>query len=319
MADISVIIPLLNEAENLALLHHRLSTVLPPLERPYEIIFVDDGSTDNSLAVLQKLYANDAHVRIIEFRRNFGKTAALVAGFELAAGDVIITMDADLQDDPAEIPGLLAELERGYDLVVAWRKERMDRASKRRSSALFNSVVSRLVGSQFHDLNCGLKVYRREVIQSIQLYSDLHRFTPVLAAWQGFRVSEKEVTHHPRHAGASKYGYRRIFGGSTDLMAVLFITRYMRHPLRLFGWTGLLILLGGGVINLYLAILWFIRYWGLANVPPIGTRPLLAVGVLGMLLGIQLISIGLLGEMLRYLTYKPTAEYSIRRTWQGEP
>lgn len=319
MVDISIIIPLLNEAENLALLHRKLSTAVAPLERPYEIIFVDDGSTDNSLAVLQKLYTDDAHVRIIEFRRNFGKTAALVAGFELAAGDIIITMDADLQDDPAEIPGMLAELERGYDLVAAWRKQRMDHAGKRRSSALFNFVVSRLVGSRFHDLNCGFKVYRREVIQSIQLYSDMHRFIPVLAAWQGFRVTEKEVIHHSRHAGVTKYGYRRIFRGFTDLMAVLFITRYLRYPLRLFGWAGLLIFLGGGVINLYLATLWFIRFLGLASVPPIGTRPLLAVGVLGILMGIQLISIGLLGEMLRYVTYRPTEEYSIRRTWQEQP
>lgn len=317
MVSISVVIPLLNEADNLVLLHEKLSAALVPLDRPYQIIYVDDGSTDQSLAVLQQLHAQDQHVEIIELRRNFGKTAALVAGFELAEGEVIITMDADLQDDPAEIPGMLAVLDEGYDLVAAWRKQRQDNPGKRRSSAFFNYVASRLTGNRFHDLNCGFKVYRREVIQSIHLYSDLHRFIPMLAVWQGFRVTEKEVIHHPRYAGTTKYGYRRIFRGFTDLIMVLFITRYLRHPLRLFGWTGLIIFLGGGAINLYLAVLWFIRFLGLADVPPIGTRPLLAVGVLSMLLGIQLFSIGLLGEMIRYFTFRPSQEYSVRRIWRG--
>jgi glycosyltransferase involved in cell wall biosynthesis len=317
MTQISVIIPLYNEAENLSLLHQELTDSLTAVGCPYEIIFVDDGSRDGSLVVLKALYQLDPEqVRIIELRRNFGKTAALVAGFQQARGDILITMDADLQDDPGEINSMVATLNEGYDLVAAWRKERQDRPRKQLSSRIFNSVVSRLAGVDLHDFNCGFKIYRREVIESVRLYSDLHRYIAVLAAWHGFRVAEKEVVHHPRHAGVSKYGSGRVARGFMDLVMVLFITRYLRYPLRLFGWAGFLIFTGGGVVNLYLAGLWLLRFLALADVPPIGTRPLLTVGVLGMLLGLQLISIGLLGEMLRYFTYQPSDEFSIRRIWQ---
>lgn len=316
VSKISVIIPLLDEEDNLTPLYQKLSEVLANLPYDYEIVFVDDGSGDGSLSILASLHEQDpAHVRVIEFRRNFGKTAALVAGFELAEGDVLITMDADLQDDPDEIPSMLNELEKGNDLVMAWRVERMDNQQKKLSSRIFNGVVSRAAGRQFHDLNCGFKVYRREVIDSVRLYSDLHRYIPVLAVWQGFRVVEKPVTHHPRHAGESKYGSGRVVRGFMDLIMVLFITKYLRHPLRLFGWLGVAVLGGGAAINLYLAALWVIRAFNWADIPPIGTRPLLAVGVLAMILGVQLISIGLLGEMLRYFTYQPEEEYAIRRVW----
>jgi glycosyltransferase involved in cell wall biosynthesis len=316
ISKISVIIPLLNEEENLAPLYQRLTQVLAALPYAYEIVFVDDGSSDGSLRILTGLHAQDPdHVRIVEFRRNFGKTAALVAGFQVATGDVLITMDADLQDDPDEIPGMLAELEQGNDLVAAWRVERMDNQQKRLSSRIFNWVVSRVAGRHFHDLNCGFKVYRREVIDSVRLYSDLHRYIPVLAVWQGFRVVEKPVTHHPRHAGESKYGPGRVARGFMDLIMVLFVTKYLRHPLRLFGWLGVAVLSGGAVINFYLGVLWLIRSLNLADIPPIGTRPLLAVGVLAMILGVQLISLGLLGEMMRYFAYRPEEEYTIRRLW----
>jgi glycosyltransferase involved in cell wall biosynthesis len=316
ISRISVIIPLLNEEENLAPLYQRLTQVLAALPYAYEIVFVDDGSSDGSLRILTGLHAQDPdHVRIVEFRRNFGKTAALVAGFQVANGDVLITMDADLQDDPDEIPGMLAELEQGNDLVAAWRVERMDNQQKRLSSRIFNWVVSRVAGRHFHDLNCGFKVYRREVIDSVRLYSDLHRYIPVLAVWQGFRVVEKPVTHHPRHAGESKYGPGRVARGFMDLIMVLFVTKYLRHPLRLFGWLGVAVLSGGAVINFYLGVLWLIRSLNLADIPPIGTRPLLAVGVLAMILGVQLISLGLLGEMMRYFAYRPEEEYTIRRLW----
>jgi glycosyltransferase involved in cell wall biosynthesis len=316
MTKLSVIIPLLNEEENLALLYQRLTTILSDLSPEYEIVFVDDGSRDDSLRVLTDLHEQDlSHVRVVEFRRNFGKTAALVAGFQVADGDVLITMDADLQDDPDEIPSMLAELDKGNDLVMAWRVQRMDNQQKRLSSRIFNWVVSRAAGRQFHDLNCGFKVYRREVIESVRLYSDLHRYIPVLAVWQGFRVVEKPVVHHPRHAGETKYGPGRVARGFMDLIMVLFITKYLRHPLRLFGWLGVAVLSGGAVINFYLAVLWLVRSLNLANIPPIGTRPLLAVGVLAMILGVQLISLGLLGEMLRYFAYRPEEEYTIRRVW----
>lgn len=316
MINISVIIPLLNEEENIGPLYERLTAVLTSLNSTYEIVFVDDGSSDNSLANLTQLYAADKeHIRILELRRNYGKTAALVAGFEQAAGEILITMDADLQDDPDEIPAMIEELNKGHDLVAAWRISRQDPSKKMFSSRIFNYVVTKLTGTRFNDLNCGFKVYRREVIQSIRLYSDLHRYIPILAVWQGYKVVEKPVKHHPRHSGQSKYGTGRVARGIMDLIMVLFLVRYLRQPLRLFGWAGSIILAGGGLINLYLAALWLLRFFNLVDVAPIGTRPLLSVGILGMLLGIQLISIGLLGEMLRYFTYRPQEEFSIRRVW----
>jgi glycosyltransferase involved in cell wall biosynthesis len=316
MIDISVIIPLLDEAENLQMLHQRITETLAPLNKAYEIVFVDDGSTDESLQILQSLYEIDQeHVRIIEFRRNFGKTAALVAGFEQAQGDILITLDADLQDDPAEIPEMLEKLDEGFDLVAAWRVNRQDRGKKRLSSRIFNKVVTSLTNTTFNDLNCGFKVYRRDLIKSLRLYSDLHRFIPILAVWQGFKVVEKPVKHHERYKGRSKYGTGRVAKGGMDLLMVLFMVKYLRHPLRLFGWAGIAVFGGGGLINLYLAILWTLRIFNLADIPPIGTRPLLSVGILGMILGIQLISIGFLGEMLRYFTYRSRDEYAVRRMW----
>lgn len=316
--DISVVIPLLNEEENLALLHERLTAVFATLEYSYEIIYVDDGSTDNSLQVLRELFeADPEHIKIVELQRNFGKTTAMVAAFQHTSGEVIITMDADLQDDPNEIPGMLETLNAGNDLVVAWRKARMDKGKKKLSSRIFNKTVSNLAGVQLHDFNCGFKVYRHTVIKSIRLYSDLHRFTPVLAAWNGFRVTERPVVHHPRHAGVSKYGTARALRGFMDLIMVLFVTRFMRQPLRLFGWLGVAVFGLGALLNFYFATLWLTRFFGLIDAAPIGTRPLFSVAILSLILGIQLISIGLLGEMIRYFTYRPSDEYVIRRLWQS--
>jgi len=286
------------------------------MQQPYEIVFVDDGSRDDSLTVLQSLKEGDPdHLVIVQLRRNYGKTAALVAGFQAAQGEILITMDADLQDDPEEIPGMVAELAQGSDLVAAWRKQRSDSRQKRLSSWLFNKAVAALSGIKLQDLNCGFKVYRREVIESVKLYSDLHRFIPILAVWKGFTVTERAVNHHPRHTGTSKYGPGRVARGITDLLMVLFITRYLRYPLRLFGWLGIFVFTGGGAINFYLACLWMIRFFNLAPVEPIGSRPLFAVGILAMILGVQLISIGLLGEMVRYFAYHPEQEYAVRRIW----
>ena len=312
---ISLIIPLLNEADNLCPLYERLAEALGEVGKPYEVIFVDDGSTDESPTVLEDLYRSDPeHVRVIQFRRNFGKTAALNAGFTHACGGVIITMDADLQDDPAEIPAMVAKLEEGYDLVAAWRVDRQDPLEKTLPSRFFNFIVSRFTGVGLHDFNCGFKVYRRAVTDSVRLYGELHRFIPVLAHQQGFRIAEVPVQHHPRRAGASKYGARRYLKGFLDFGTVLFLTTYLKRPLHLFGAAGLTIFGVGTVINLYLALLWLLReVGGRTEIAPIGTRPLLIVGVLAMILGIQLISIGLLGEMLRYFTFRPTEEYAIRR------
>jgi len=312
---ISIVIPLLNEAENLHRLYEQVTASLREVGEPYEVIFVDDGSTDASPAILEELFQKDReHVRVIQFRRNFGKTAGLSAGFSYARGEVIISMDADLQDDPAEIPAMLTKLHEGYDLAAAWRVDRQDPLEKTLPSRFFNFVVSRFTGVELHDFNCGFKVYRRAVTDSVRLYGELHRFIPVLAHQQGFRIAEVPVQHYPRQAGASKYGAKRYVRGFLDFGTVLFLTTYLKRPLHLFGAAGLAVFGIGTVINLYLASLWLLReVGGRVDIGPIGTRPLLMVGVLAMILGIQLISIGLLGEMLRYFTFRPTEEYAIRR------
>ncbi len=222
---ISFVIPVFNEEGSLELLHQAVTQVAGSLPHAYEILFVDDGSTDRSPAILHDLYERDrAHVRVVQFRRNFGKTAALMAGFGLVRGEVVVTMDADLQDDPAELPKLLAKLEEGYDLVGAWRVERHDPITKRGPSWFANATVSAMTGVKLHDVNCGFKVYRREVARDLKLYGDLHRFIPVLAHWKGYRITEVPVRHHPRRFGRSKYGGRRFARSYIDFLSVLFLT-----------------------------------------------------------------------------------------------
>ena len=309
---ISIVIPLLNEEGNLNLLHQKIVDALAPMEQPYEIIFINDGSTDNSGQILKELFnANPATVRVINFRHNFGKTAGLTAGFKQCRGDVIVTMDADLQDDPAEIPAMLNKLNEGFDLVAAWRFERQDPVDKTWPSRIFNWAVSTFSGLNLHDFNCGFKMYRRAVTDQIPLYSDFHRFIPVLAAKSGFRVTEIPVQHHPRHFGVSKYGAGRAIRGLMDFVTVLFLTNYLKTPLRLFGSIGLIMFGLGILIEFYLMILWFLTAFGIYISEPVGTRPLFTVGILAMILGIQLFSTGLLGEMLRYFTFKPEQEYAI--------
>lgn len=306
---ISFVIPVLNEQDSLEPLYEAVTRSVEPLAAAYEMLFIDDGSTDRSIAVLQELYARDwEHVRVIQFRRNFGKTAALVAGFAHARGEVVVTLDADLQDDPAELPKLLAKLEEGYDLVGAWRVDRQDPISKRWPSRLANATVSALTGIRLHDLNCGFKVYRREVVQDLKLYGELHRYIPVLAHWKGYRIAEVPVTHHPRRFGRSKYGLKRLVRSYIDFLSVLFLTTYLKRPMHLFGMLGSLFALVGAVIMLYLAALWVIE-------GGIGWRPLLFFGITALVVGIQLISVGLLGEMLRHTTFRADEEYSIRRVW----
>ena len=315
---ISIVIPLLNEEGNLELLHQKLTAALTQLNQPYEIIFVNDGSTDGSPQILDALFRQDPAVRVIHFHQNFGKTAGLVAGFRHSRGDVIITLDADLQDDPAEIPKLLAKLDEGYDLVAAWRHDRQDPIDKTWPSKIFNRVVSSFSGLHLHDFNCGFKVYRRTVTEQIPLYSDFHRFVPVLAAGKGFRITEEKVQHHPRHSGVSKYGAGRAIRGFLDFITVLFLTTYLKHPLRLFGTIGILTFGMGTLIEFYLAFLWLLRVVAGFDIDPIGTRPLFTVGILAMILGIQLFSTGLLGEMLRYFTFRPEQEYTIKKILERE-
>jgi glycosyltransferase involved in cell wall biosynthesis len=307
---ISFVIPVFNEEESLEPLHQAVTAAAASLPYAYEILYIDDGSSDRSPAVLQELFARDhEHVRAIQFRRNFGKTAALTAGFGRARGEIIVTLDADLQDDPAEVPKLLAKLDEGYDLVGAWRAHRQDQISKRWPSRFANRTVSTLTGIKLQDLNCGFKVYRREVVKDLKLYGELHRYIPVLAHWRGYRIAEVPVTHHPRRFGRSKYGFRRLGRSYIDFLSVLFLTTYLKRPMHLFGTAGTAMAGVGMVIMLYLAALWLIEGY-------IGWRPLLFFGTTALVVGIQLISVGLLGEMLRNTTFCAEDEFVIRQIWE---
>jgi glycosyltransferase involved in cell wall biosynthesis len=308
---LSFVIPLLNEEGSLEPLHQAITQAVQSLSFEYEIIFVDDGSTDRSPSILRTLYKQDSeHVRVFQFRRNFGKMAAMTAGFAKARGEIIVTLDADLQDDPTELPKLLAKLEEGYDLVVAWRANRSDSLSKRLPSKFANFMVSTLTSIELHDVNCGFKVYRREVLQDLKLYGELHRYIPVLAHWQGYRIAEVPVTHHPRRSGRSKYGPGRLGRSYIDFLSVLFLTTYLKRPMHLFGTAGTAFAIVGAVVMLYLGVVWFLQ-------GGIGWRPLLFFGTTALVVGIQLISIGLLGEMLRNITFKAEEEYSIRQAWDA--
>jgi glycosyltransferase involved in cell wall biosynthesis len=306
--QVSVIIPLYNEEQSLRELYDQLKTVLNRGGR-YEIFFVDDGSTDGSMRVLHELRNKDRRVKIIRFRRNYGKSAALSVGFRQAQGDFVITMDADLQDDPVEIPNLINEIKKGFDLVSGWKKKRFDPISKTIPSRFFNFVTSVLTGIHIHDFNCGLKAYKKEVVKEVKVYGELHRYIPVLAAWQGFKIGEIPVQHRPRKYGKTKFGFGRFWKGFLDLLTVLFTTRYFRRPLHLFGFWGLTFFLAGFLIDLYLVILKFVEGMSLGN------RPLFFGGILLIIVGVQFISIGLLGEMISKTRHASEEEYSIREIW----
>ena len=288
---ISVVVPVYDEELTLALLYEELEAALEPLERPWEVVFVDDGSTDGSFAALTRLHAAQGNVRVVRLRRNFGKAAALGTGFAQARGDVVVTIDADLQDVPAEIPRLLAKLDEGFDLVSGWKAKRRDPWLRRALSKLFNVATSRISGLRLHDLNCGLKAYRVEVLAGLRIYGELHRFLPVLAHYRGYRVAELTVAHRERAHGRSRYGPERYLRGFLDLLTVTFIGRYRHRPLHLFGGLGLLLGAAGVGVLAYLTV---VKATGEA----IGHRPLLLLGVLLVVVGLQLFSLGLLSEMV---------------------
>ncbi len=290
--QVSVVIPLLNEEESLRELHTRLKAVFAQMRSTYEIIFIDDGSTDGSFSILRELHKADRNIKVIRFRRNFGKSAALSVGFREAQGDFIITMDADLQDDPDEIPGLIEAMGDSFDLVSGWKKKRYDPITKTIPSKFFNFVTGQMTGIPIHDFNCGLKAYRRDVAKSVHVYGELHRYIPALAHWAGFRVTEKVVQHHARKYGATKFGLNRFIYGFLDLLTVLFTTRYIRRPLHLFGIWGMVSLAIGTLIDGWLSVEWFMGRTSLSN------RPLFLLGFLLIIVGVQFISIGLLGEMM---------------------
>lgn len=287
--EISVVVPAYNEEESLDELVGEIARSLKGTG--YEIIVIDDGSTDGTWDRIRKL-SSEYPLTGLRFIANSGKAAALAAGFSESRGDFVATMDADLQDDPAEIPAMIDMMrEDGYDLVSGWKKQRHDPLGKRLPSKFFNLTVRLTTGVRLHDFNCGLKVYRRRVVKNLELYGEMHRYTPVLASQKGFRVGEKVVNHRPRKYGHTKYGISRFFRGFSDLLTVLFLNRYSYRPLHFFGGIGTFLSLVGLVISVYLTILWF-------GGQSIGGRPLLLLGVLLLVVGIQFVSLGLLGEML---------------------
>lgn len=290
---ISVVVPLFNEQDSLRELTAALKQQLMRLAGPkYEILYINDGSTDHSGEILQDILATSSRVSVITFRRNLGKSAALAAGFTEAQYGIVITLDADLQDDPQEFVNLVAKLAEGYDLVSGWKKQRHDPMSKTGPSKFFNWVTGMFSGIKLHDFNCGLKAYRKEVTESLQVYGEMHRYLPALAYWQGFRVTEIPVTHHPRKFGKSKFGSSRFFKGFLDLLSIVFTNRYGKRPLHLFGTIGTLMAIAGFIIDIWLTVEWALGLTSLSN------RPILLLGLLLILVGVQLISLGLLGEMI---------------------
>ncbi|MPZ20244.1 MAG: glycosyltransferase [Luteitalea sp.] len=312
--DLSVIVPVFNESLNLQRLHEELTATLMAWGRPYELLFVDDGSTDDGFAELTRIQAHDSHVRIIQFRRNFGQTAAFSAGIAHARGRVIVTSDGDLQNDPRDIPALVAKLDEGYDIVCGWRKDRKDTWLTRRApSIIANKLISRATGVELHDYGCSLKAFRAEVVKPLRLYGEMHRFIPAIASELGVRVTEVVVNHRPRLAGASKYGLSRTVRVVLDLVTVKFLLSYSTRPLQIFGLIGLMMGGLGGLILVYLAYVRLISHQAIAD------RPLLLLGILLTFTGVQLVTVGLLAE-LQSRTYhesqdKPT--YVIRQVLEA--
>ncbi|MGB1700593.1 MAG: glycosyltransferase family 2 protein, partial [Nannocystaceae bacterium] len=287
--ELSFVIPVFDEQDSIAQLFQELCDACEQAGRTFEIVFVNDGSRDDSGRRLDALAAADPRVRVVHFRRNFGKSPALAAGFERANGAIVFTLDADLQDDPKMIPAFLAELDKGADLVSGWKERRHDPLGKTLPSKVFNGVVRQLSGLELHDFNCGFKAYRREIVDEVTVYGGLHRFMPVLAAARGFKVVEVVVEHRARQHGVSKFGARRFFDGVLDLMTVMLVTRFRTRPLHFFGVPGFTMGAVGFSILCYLAYLW-------TTGEAIGTRPLLTLGVLLSLGSIQMVLLGLLGE-----------------------
>jgi glycosyltransferase involved in cell wall biosynthesis len=313
--ELSVIVPVRDEAESLEALHDELTETLVAWGRPYEIIVIDDGSTDDSFAILARLQAADPRLRVIRFRRNFGQTAAFAAGFVHARGRLIVTSDGDLQNDPRDIPAMVEALEGGYDIVCGWRRNRKDRfLSRRIPSIVANRLISLATGVPLHDYGCSLKVFRAEVVKPLRLYGEMHRFLPAIASEQGVRIAEVVVNHRPRRHGESKYGISRTVRVILDLLTVKFLLSYSTRPLQIFGLVGFIMGLLGAAISGYLA------YVRLIGEQAISNRPLLLLGILLIFTGVQLVTLGLLAEM-QARTYhesqnKPT--YAIREILETE-
>ncbi len=317
MTALSVIVPFFNERESLPELVQSIFEALDdpefracfdPQEERFELIMVDDGSTDGSAAIIGKLIGERPEIRMISFRRNFGKTAALAAGFRAASGKLVITLDADLQDDPHEFRALVMKLREGFDLVSGWKRHRHDPISKTLPSKLFNWSTRLFSGIPLHDFNCGLKIYSRQLVDALELRGEMHRYIPVLAQWNGFRVTEIPVRHQPRRFGKSKFGTARFLAGLFDFLTVMFITRYLGRPMHFFGMAGLTSFVSGLAISLYVTL------EKVLNQRPVSNRPILFLGILLMILGVQLFSTGLLGEMLSSRTKERETSFVVRET-----
>jgi glycosyltransferase involved in cell wall biosynthesis len=313
---LSVVIPIHDEEESIPYLYQRLTAVLSDMGYPYELIAVDDGSHDRSFALLRDLARDDRRLRVVRLRRNFGQTAGFAAGFDRARGQVVVTIDADLQNDPADIPAMLEKLGQGYDVVSGWRKNRQDAYwSRLLPSMIANRLISAVTGLRLHDYGCSLKLYRREVVQDLQLYGEMHRFLPAIASWQGVAVAEMPVHHEARKFGKSKYGISRTLRVILDLLTVRFLLDYANRPMHVFGAIGLLLGLLGALILGYLG---FVR---LVLLEPIGGRPVIYLGVLLTVLAVQFISLGLVGELIIRMSHgsRRGAIYRVREEVNGEP
>lgn len=312
--NISVVIPLLNESDSLAELHAELSAVAARNDYNLEMIFVDDGSTDHSWQVVEKLARMDSRVFGVRLRRNFGKAAAISAGAVAASHEFVLTIDADLQDDPGEIPRLVAEMERGFDVVSGWKKDRKDPWSRRFASRVFNGMVNTLTQVRLHDHNCGFKLYRREIFDEVDLYGGFHRFIPVLAAARGFRVSEAVVNHRPRKHGRSRYGASRIFKGLLDLLTICFLTGYSQRPQHLMGAAGIGCFALGLSGMAFMAVYWLLRMLYFPEWTPLHQRPVVIYSAAALLLGTQLLTMGFLAELIVARDQKRGKRFSVRET-----
>ena len=312
--DLSVVVPVLEEAESLPELADQIRSVCEGGGYSFEVLFIDDGSRDRSWNAIREIHEDDPRFGGIRFRRNYGKSAAIDIGFERAVGEYVVTMDADLQDDPAEIPRLISRLEEGYDLVSGWKKERQDPFSKRAPSKFFNMVTRTISGINLHDFNCGLKAYRRDVVKSVHVYGELHRYIPLLAKWEGYgRISELVVQHRPRRYGSTKFGVDRFIKGFLDLISVVFLTRFAARPMHFFGAFGTLAFLVGFAISLWISIDKLV----LGN--PIGDRPLLLLSSLMIIVGVQMFTTGLLGEMMIKREMERAGSYHVTETLPAHP
>ncbi|MBL7136390.1 MAG: glycosyltransferase family 2 protein [Candidatus Marinimicrobia bacterium] len=290
---VSVVVPVFNEVESLKELYRQISNTFKDVSFNYEVIFIDDGSNDGSVEIEETIAKSNKNVTVLQFQRNYGKAAALSEGFKYARGEFVATLDADLQDDPKEIPVMIEQLGSKFDLISGWKKKRRDPITKRIPSKVFNKVTSLMTGVRIHDFNCGLKVYRNEVAKSLNIYGGLYRYIPALASLAGYKVGEKKVLHRPREYGVSKYGRSRLYRGFWDLITVLFLGKYTRRPLHLFGFLGIICFLGGFIILIYLTIGWLQGIW-------IGNRPIFFLGILLLIVGLQFTSMGLLAEMIAF-------------------